>query len=313
LGNDKDKNSEGSSGRSSRRLSGQEPENIGLPPYPPLKKARTSEHFYGRAVGEDKTGKHAGVIKNEEDGFNAISPVPSKYSRRADRFGTPATDIKAFPKSVYTQSGTKLRKSKDVGSFAFYSERMDMAYDKERKDNDKKHDTEEIIKELVLTRESIEEAEKEIAQRKNNRGKSQNSLMGTSAKQHAYESKVSNNPNEAWEWLHLVGFRFLGTKGQDKENLVGGTNNANTDMLVCIEQHIKPLVREKGQVTLCVKASVQKGTKIADKIDYKISADNMKDINYSFDARTKNPTPSVVGKYTKKHIQKSLTDSSPSL
>ncbi len=310
---DKDKyeNSNVSSKRSSRRLRGQEPENIVLPTQPTSKRPRTSENFYGRAIGEHKTGKHAGVIKNEEDGFNIMSPVPSRYSRRADRLGTPSTDVKGFPKSVYTQSGTKLKKSKDVGSFAFYSEKMD--YDRKRKDSDINYDTEEVSKELILTRESIEKVEKEIAKRKNNRGKSQNSLMGGSAKQHAHESKVSNNPNEAWEWLHLVGFQFLGTKGQDRENLVGGTNSANTDMLVVAEQHIKSLVKEKGEVTLGVKATIQKGTKIADKIDYKISADNMKDVNYSFDARTKKPTPAVVGKYTQKHIQKSSTDLGPML
>lgn len=80
------------------------------------------------------------------------------------------------------------------------------------------------------------------------RSRSQNQVMGTSALEVAINKGFDPDEGLGWEWLHLIAHSMGGIEvdgPQVEDNLVAGTTECNTQMIV-VEEFIKDVVKKTG-------------------------------------------------------------------
>jgi hypothetical protein len=89
-----------------------------------------------------------------------------------------------------------------------------------------------------------------------------------------------------WEWLHLVAYMILGPESQDADNLVSGTNHANS-MMMLAENEMEYLAKHypKG-FQLSIRANLIPNTHIATTIEYSIKT---KDFELPMEFSAQNP------------------------
>lgn len=120
----------------------------------------------------------------------------------------------------------------------------------------------------------------------------QNRVMAETGynKQEASATKIAmhlqiREDNEPWEWLHLVAYMLRGPSAQNKNNLTGGTKDANTDMIFGENEVIFITYELQEEVQLIVKADEFPGTHFAKEIKFTIMTKSFT-INFIFDAQT---------------------------
>lgn len=173
---------------------------------------------------------------------------------------------------------------------------------------------------IKLTREQLQKTKKEHAANNYRRPISQNDVMAVnkkrakkskksapsaSAEKYIVESGVYGilqEHNVRCEWLHLIAYSFLGLSAQDDNNLVGGSEYANTEMMF-VEDLAKRLALKYPQgVDVIVKADLMPGTHIAKKINYSITTpDYSLAFEFMPDAVTK--PHMVIEKYLSKIVE----------
>jgi hypothetical protein len=113
------------------------------------------------------------------------------------------------------------------------------------------------------------------------RSQSQAQVMGASAGDAAAAAGFARNEGSGWEWLHLIAHSMGGIeiKGpQVAENLVAGTAECNTQMII-VEEFIKDYVKKwKGRAVLSVQVTMHdRDYHIGERIGYDLEAHNEAD------------------------------------
>jgi hypothetical protein len=135
--------------------------------------------------------------------------------------------------------------------------------------------------ELLITRRLIEDTQS--ANKKKKKKRSQNAVMretgyssdNASANKYANAlTKTYEAKNIRWEWLHLIAYMILGLKSQDQENLVCGTDYANTEMIFVENELVFLANAYPDGFKLQVTAELIPGTHLASKIHYYITTND---------------------------------------
>lgn len=141
----------------------------------------------------------------------------------------------------------------------------------------KKIQTTYKIQETKVTNDELKRVKKENEKNNNVRSISQNKVMVEenvnakegSATKYVQATEIFSN-NMKWEWLHLIAHMVLGKTAQKSDNLVAGTPEANTHMLIC-ESELKTLAQAYPDgFNLRVEADLIEGSHIATEIRYYI-------------------------------------------
>jgi hypothetical protein len=91
--------------------------------------------------------------------------------------------------------------------------------------------------------------------------------------------------DQKWEWLHMLAYAILGKLGQDADNLVCGSFDANTDMIFAEAEINKMVAAYPNGFDLEVIARMVKGTQLCHKIEYIFHTDDFT-LPFVFDAQT---------------------------
>ncbi len=149
------------------------------------------------------------------------------------------------------------------------------------------------FKKLDITYKELEKRRAEDEAKKYRRDISQNRVMGVSEKKGSATNYAQATELFAeikhirFEWLHLVGHFILGAISQARDNLVGGTSFANTDMMFG-EKQISEFSRLYPQgITLTVRAQLIPDTHLATTIEYVIKTPDF-EFPLIFNAQTVN-------------------------
>lgn len=163
----------------------------------------------------------------------------------------------------------------------------------------------------TITQKSLEQTKRENKSRSKRRVCSQNKAVAApnikeseaSASKYAKFIEISRE-QVSWEWLHLIAHQILGEESQTAENLVAGTNHANTEMLLIIEQHIKLIADAYPDgFELSTKAElISKNVQLSNRIHYTIITPDFK-LPLIFNARTENKPHTDYGQYFKVFIE----------
>lgn len=168
--------------------------------------------------------------------------------REIAKTGTLADTPQKRPLTVYTPGGTELGREKDYGFVIIYSNKQLVEAErnppnltniklqgilKESPPDFKKY------QEIVVTKELVEKAQQSGAKRGTKGIPCQNTVMSEKGdKQEASATKIAKlldlqtQPDEFFEWLHLIMFFLKLLAAQHPDNLTGGTKHANTDMMM---------------------------------------------------------------------------------
>lgn len=160
------------------------------------------------------------------------------------------------------------------------------------------------IQETTITHESLKQTRRENRAH-SGRALSQNRAVAApyvkeseaSASKYAGFVEISRE-RASWEWLHLIAHQILGEKSQTESNLVAGTNHANTEMLIMIEQHIK-LISDAYPDGFELRTEAQlmgKNLQISNNILYTITTPDFC-LPFNFNAQTENKPHTDYGKY----------------
>lgn len=147
--------------------------------------------------------------------------------------------------------------------------------------------------EITVTEAMYKKTKRDFHANGKNRSESQNKIMvksGFSAKDGSateYVNKTILFKNIRWEWVHLVAYMILGKESQHVDNLVAGSDHANTEMMFA-EAELKYLSKLYPEgVTLEISANLIKNTHIATHIQYTIKTKDFS-IPIVFNAQTPN-------------------------
>jgi hypothetical protein len=268
-----------------------------------------NDAFYGRPLNEEDTGKIAAIrLTKDAEGnssYVAMTPLKDIKNSRPAVLSTPQRNSVEPPEYLETpDTKTRLTERQDFGGLVTYRK---PANDEPQKGQKRKRETDETSDEeleqkncsATLTKKDLQKVDQWRAKHGKSRGKSQKNVMGNRTAQEAF-AEINMADNSKKEWLHLFAFRFKGPDGQTAENLVAGTRDANTAMWLIAEDHVEALLRKGHTVKLDIAVSVYKGTNVAKKIEYKITAKGREPILFSFDTKT-TIRPSVIdNKYAAK-------------
>lgn len=239
------------------------------------------------AVLMDQSAVPANVYEDDfaTNYLSKIAKLPG--NRPVAKVGSPSTSPLKRPLYVLTPEGSKLNREKAFGFFVYFSNKELPEYTRVEPIQipdevvESLQDSQGHIKHqaVVLDTDFLDQLSQTI--RREKRGKkgipTQNQCMARDSS-HPEEASASKNaaklgiaqPNEMWEWLHLIAFFIKGKAAQSADNLTGGTKHANTDMMLFEDQ--LPYLTEhlKEQVCLQVSAPQIKGSHFAKEIHYTI-------------------------------------------
>ncbi|MGE3919564.1 MAG: hypothetical protein AB7F64_01235 [Gammaproteobacteria bacterium] len=212
-----------------------------------------------------------------------------------------------------TPGGTKLRRVHSAGPLAVYSDRKITSPLKPNTPSFYTVDDSAVLpaptsgrkyQEFKLTQE-IYKTICEQRQSKKSRRRSQSTVMGKSGKKkEASANKEAEllglEHQRNFEWLHLIAHFMRGMESQVPENLVGGTDAANTSMMFIEEQIPKLLATFSDGVIIKVAADLLPETHFASTIYYSIeiiqpTGDSIPFKTFIFNALT-TAKPSIVAK-----------------
>ncbi|MBD2066009.1 DUF4157 domain-containing protein [Leptolyngbya sp. FACHB-671] len=218
--------------------------------------------------------------------FIPASSLPQDASQRAIahlRENVPylATIAKAsqdthngYPQWVITTEGVKLAIISATPLGAMYSDREPAP---RRAQQDQSRAQAPIISGLSPGSDRVRIATNELTAESlkywsgEDRSESQIQVMGGSAADAAENAGFDRNDGQGWEWLHLIAHSMGGMEvvgPQVAENLVCGTSECNTEMII-VEEFIKDLVRRGQYARLAVFARMTDPERhIAESITY---------------------------------------------
>lgn len=249
------------------------------------------------------------VIPENANKENVASSLAKKLetvpgNRPVAKFGSPARTPQKRPGSIYTPRGTKFTREKSYGCILIFSNRDEIEASRPQAiTNDSS--VKEILKEpfaesiksqeIIVTADLLDAAAKERAAgnvRGRNKIPSQNETMARSSslKSAASATKIASalgirsEAGELWEWLHLIAFMIKGRNSQQSENLSGGTQFANTDMIFAEDELVYLAHVLQEEIKLYVE-SKEVGCHFAKEIQYKIETKKFT-LTFVFDAQT---------------------------
>lgn len=238
---------------------------------PPKDKYKSYAETYG--IGEKEKAKIQEAFKE-----HIVSNRPIKETG-------PETPEKNRPIWVRTPGGTKLYRTKDHGQLLIFSNSIpspdERALEQSTRNKEKLetkqntiHITEDFLKKIYKERKACNEK----------RPVTQNKLMNGAANK---EATGFRKPKDKWEWLHLIAWCILAKQAQDADNLVGGLNHPNTDMMF-IEREMGNFAEfsKQGGFDLTVTATMEPGKQIARTIFYDIKSDDI-NLRFEFDAQSR--------------------------
>lgn len=228
------------------------------------------------------------VRHNFETALNQVSsnrPI-ARICNLSDKFS---------PMKVSTPGGTTLHRERQFGSLSFFSNRVSTF----RSSSHYHNLSNAMIKMQQMT---VTATQLNATQAENHkRVPSQNQVKGQSAKEHAAEKKI-NIQNFKWEWLHLVANMIAGKKSQTDDNLVGGSNHSNTDMMI-VENNMKYLAKHYPQgFDIEVSAMMIDDTDVAAKINYNIKTADFS-LPFEFDALVESKPHIALNEYIHRFIE----------
>lgn len=165
------------------------------------------------------------------------------------------------------------------------------------------------IQKTTITSDSLKKVKKECIDSGKKRSTSQNAQMveiGAPAKNGSANKYVDSlklyDGKIRCEWLHLVAYSFIGKAGQHADNLVAGSEHANTQMM-SVEKQVKKLAKIYKEVNIIVTADLIPNTHVAKKINFLIITMDFS-IKFQFDPAATDKPHYTLDKYISKIIEK---------
>jgi len=212
------------------------------------------------------------------------------------------------PLSVFSPEGTKYYLKKNYGDLGVYKQESenntdDLASRLNVENNENKENLVQVNYNHTITPDIMGGVAAEKLIRKGHYP-SQNQVKKCSA-----SNLPDNVEGKPLQWLHLVGHQFKGNSGQVAENLVGGTQRANLDMLYVAENPLAKIVRSQEQsVVVNVTAKMKPDSQIAETMHYAITQPAGQPVaNFVFNAGTEGKTPKNTSRYASKLLKKRLS------
>ena len=182
--------------------------------------------------------------------------------------------VNGYPRTVTTADGTVLEITSATMLGAMYSNRPGV---NRRATQDLSRVSDPAATGVIAGNERVKVAQNELTPESlafwsgEKRSEQQAQVMGGSAADVAASAGYAANEGLGWEWLHLIAHSMGGMQKvgpQVPENLVAGTSECNTQMII-VEEFIKDLVRRGQRARLAVFARMADPVRhIADRITY---------------------------------------------
>lgn len=224
---------------------------------------------------------------------------------------TPVLTSSGYPRYIWTTGGTLLRFQRAIDQGAIYGEPKaaharakidrarvgdpgDLKWAEGVGDEGVKHEYLEASNSMIdeATINSFEGTKRKIQQ---------GEVMGVSAGDAAANAGYDRNEGDGWEWLHLIAHSMGGVEvlgPQVPGNLVAGTSECNTQMIIA-EEMIKDIVRKtRGHARLHVYATLSDakrhigGRIVYDFLIYDDQGEPVEVYHWTFDCLSRN-TPLV--------------------
>jgi hypothetical protein len=230
----------------------------------------------------------AGITAALDEHNKPIAPIPEfPQSKLAAKICPPGPDGRVT--SVITPEGVTLNLVADYGYVKIFRERQPVC-------------EKTTYSGFTPVEFSIEITPEDLKAGHEKRNKTQNIVKGINADDVAVKAEAKNHPKEKWCWGHKIAYQFIGNKGQEDENLVAITKNANISMFIMMEQHIAELVRLNQSLKIEGRAWMDCQYDVACLIEYTLKTPKGQAVYMEFNGKEKNPPSYLDGLYVEKQL-----------